>query len=195
MKRAMLIAAAVALLSVPAASAATSRTTALTSACPYYAPVVVNVSQVVTNDYARTTAGRPFGLESYTRQLVVYRLGPHTFCAITNARGTFSTLAGVSPGGTGTVSDGITGNFSQGTGTTIFYGTWRPLVPTSGPIGSFDYACGTSWTCPGLFDWTSLWIADVSGLNLQLLSEWYQTPANGTWWARSDVGSGGDITG
>jgi hypothetical protein len=194
MKRAMLIAAAVALLSASAAAAATSRTTALTSACPY-GPIVVNVSQVVSNDFARNTAGRPFALQSYTRQLVVFKVGPQSYCALTNARGTFSTVGGASPGGGGTVAAGVTGIFSAGTGTTIFNARWRPLAPTSGSIGSFDYGCSDAWSCPSLFDWTSLWFADVYGLKLQLLSEWYLTSANGTWWARSDVGSGGDITG
>src|SRR5437588_3629385 len=122
MKRAMFVA-AVALFAAPAALAAPARTHALTSVCPY-APIVVNVTQTVANEYARGAFGNPFAIQSSTRTLVVFRTGPHSFCALTNARGTFSTLAGVSPAGTSAVNGGTTGPFSQGTGTQIFNATW-----------------------------------------------------------------------
>ena len=64
--------------------------------------------------------GNAWAFDNYARRLVVVRTGPGQFCAITRYLGNFTTNAGTSPGGTGTVPDGLTGSFAGGYRTTTF---------------------------------------------------------------------------
>lgn len=190
-----LFAAALAALSIVAATLTGRAEAALIYACPPSSPIVVNVTETVTNDLAAGLDGHPWALQAYTRQIVVFKTGPRTYCAITNTRGTFGTLAALSPAGTGTVSSGITGIFSAGLGSTNFTAKWRPLAPTSGSLGNFDFRCSLATGCPGALDWLGLYFEDVQGYAITTVAQWYLTTANGTWKLRSDLGSSGDILG
>jgi hypothetical protein len=83
--------------------------------------------------------------------------------------GAFTTVAGASPGGTGTIAAGITGTFEGGYVSTVFTGVLKtvPGASTRGNIGSFDYACDTSTgVCPGYVDWKSLYFDSTAGFDL-----------------------------
>jgi hypothetical protein len=144
------VVAALALGTAPAGAAATGSTKVESNTCPT-APVVAYVSLGVQSDGIDAPSGAEWARGTYTRQIVIYRLGTYTFCAITRDSGTFTTEAGPSPGGTGWVGAGLSGTVTKSTRSTIFYGAWRPLVPTMGAIGT---SADGNWL-PLFFSWTS----------------------------------------
>lgn len=185
MKRALTLAAALCVLALGAVSTASAVTTYTTS-CPAYSPLVASVSYVVTGDPVTGIDGNIWATADYTRTLQVYRVlgAKNTFCATWRDSGTFVTVAGESPGGTGTVAAGITGTLTRTAVTTNFTATWQPHAPTSGALGVFS----------GPFDWTSLYFSNVQGLSLVWYSNLYLTPANGAWGSRTGYPSYCDIT-
>ena len=167
--------------------------------------LVVNVSYKVKNDL---DTGVPianvqydWAVDAYARRVLVYQTGANTFCATTTSRGSFATLAGHSPGGTGIIPAGITGTFNGGYVTAPFHGTLlaTPLSPTTGDLGTKDFACVASAdhndatkSCPGTFDWFSQYFTKDSGADWQLAryAFIYHARDHGTW---TDILSGGTI--
>src|SRR6266508_4443393 len=128
MKRLLVVAAALAALTF-------AQTAGAATTCPAW-PIVVNVYQSIANDAELGALGNVWARSGYTRLLRVVRSG-NWYCAYANSSGTFKTLEGPSPAGTGWVSDGVTGTVVSHWSTNTFYGRFRPLVPTSGYIGVF----------------------------------------------------------
>ncbi len=167
--------------------------------------LVVNVSYSVKNDL---DTGVPIGnvqydwaVDAYARHVLVFQTGANTFCATTTSRGTFTTLAGHRPGGTGMIPAGITGTFNGGYVTAPFQGTLltTPLSPRTGDLGTKDFACVASAdhndatkACPGTFDWFSQYFTADSGGDWQLAryAFIYHARGHGTW---TDILSGGTI--
>ena len=81
-----------------------------------------------------------------TRFIRIWRLGGDAYCLQIHDVGTFTTFAGLSPEGTGTVRGGVTGTF-DGTLVARLYGKFAPTVPTTGSLGNFDLQCGQDGTC------------------------------------------------
>ena len=174
-------------LDYTAGSAATMKT--------FCAPgtIVVNVTMNVVNDADVGLAGDAWALDKYQRQIQVIQTGPNTYCAATRYSGAFGTLFGISPGATGFVSPGISSIFAGGDRFT-FHGQLRRDVPTSGSIGTFDFACDASFNCPGRVDWRSLLFMNVTNFQTLWWSFGYVTyDGHGTWANRMDY-SYGDIT-
>jgi hypothetical protein len=144
-----LAAAVIGLAAAPAGSAATKRAFD-GNTCPS-APVVAYVTMGIQSDGIVGPSGLEWARGTYTRQIVIYRLGTYTFCVITRDSGTFTSEAGPSPGGTGWLDAGVTGTVTKSTRSTIFYGVWRPSVPTMGSIGTYPDG---NWL-PLFFSWTS----------------------------------------
>ena len=71
-------------------------------------------------------------------------------CASVEDQGTFVTLAGISPGNTGTVSAGITGKLKGGYTTTLLTGDLDPSKPTRGDLGTFTADTRPSFVTYGL---------------------------------------------
>ena len=92
------------------------------------------------NDQDLNSEGEVFALGSGIARFRLWRTGPGTFCAIATSTGTFTTFAGPSPAGTGTVPAGHTGYFA-GESVLRFVGTFAPKLPTRGFVGSFDARC------------------------------------------------------
>lgn len=160
--------------------------------------VVVNVYQTVLNDVDVGIAGNAWASTSYTRNLVIVRTGPQSFCAYSTLGGKFVTNAGVSPGATGTVGQGLTGSVTGRWKTGTFWGTFRPSAPTRGFIGTVDYGCDASFACAGFVDWRSLYFRDTFGTNLVMWTYGFNGGEHGLFVRRNDpyfVGTGGDITG
>jgi hypothetical protein len=194
MIRVLIAAAAIALAAAPNAFGATTTVTTDGAPCPP-GQMVAWVTQDVSNDVATGVYGNVWALQSYTRTILIYKTGARTYCASTNSPGQFTSFAGVSPAATGYVEAGITGPMSSGTRTTNFTAKWRPLVPTSGSIGSIDLGCTASGYCARTADWTSLFFTDVSGYGVSAWRTWYYNPAYGRFQSRSDIGYYGDIVG
>jgi hypothetical protein len=154
--------------------------------CPIGTPVVSYATANVVGDGASGVAGNVWALTSYQRTISVVRVAGYwnRFCAATREVGTFSTLAGTSPGGTGFVPAGITGNVYGGLRTNTFTAKFSPQVPTTGSIGTFY----------GPVNWLSLYFTDIQGLDLTWWTWSYYTSANGAWRNQAD-GILGDITG
>ena len=108
--------------------------------CPGRTPLV-DVSYRFANEQDLTNAGEVWALDTGVATFRLYATGPGTFCAVTLISGTFTTFAGPSPNGTGTVPAGHTGRFS-GKNHLRFVGTFAPSLPTRGFVGSFDARCG-----------------------------------------------------
>jgi hypothetical protein len=109
--------------------------------------------------------------------------------------GGFATFAGASPGNTGTVGAGIPGVMYGGRRATIV-GSLKanPTVPKYGYIGTYDYRCNITGTCPGYVSWKSLYFDSVSSYNDDWWGWKYVTQANGSW-VNAVTGNTGDITG
>ena len=127
---------------------------------------VINVNQRILNSADSGVAGNYWANDDYYRQIDVWQQDDGSFCAIVKYEGRFVTFAGPSPNGTGTVDAGIAGIFYGGYRTVNFKATLAPTVATHGSIGTYDYQCDVSGTCPGFVDWTTLYFKDVSGFDL-----------------------------
>jgi hypothetical protein len=167
--------------------------------------LVVNVHYKVTNDLDTTTpianVTYDWAVDNYSRHLLVFQIGANTFCAVTTSKGTFTTLAGHSPAGTGMIPAGITGKFHGGYVSNQFHGTLlaTPLSPKTGDLGTKNFACVASAdhndatkACPGTFDWFSQYFTADSGADWDLAKYAfiYHAKDHGTW---TDIKAGGTI--
>ncbi len=157
--------------------------------------LVVNVTQKVLNDADSGVKGNYWALDAVNRHIQVWQTAPGTFCATVAYQGSFNTFAGFSPGGTGTVSAGVRGTLAGGYRTTSFSATLLadPGWPTRGSVGTFDYACTASGSCPGYVNWTSKYFSGLSGYDLAWWGWIYHAGSHGTW-VNSSGGNFGDIT-
>jgi hypothetical protein len=168
--------------------------------------LVVNVKYVVQNDLDTTVpianVTYNWAVDTYARRVLVFQTAANTFCAVTASNGTFTTLAGHSPGGTDTIPAGITGRFAGGYVTNQFHGTLLPvsLSPTTGDLGVKNFACvpsanhdNATKSCPGTFDWFSQYFTPTSGADWALVKYAfvYKAEGHGVW---SDTLSNGVIT-
>ena len=155
--------------------------------------LVVDAVQKVLNDVDSGTERNVWALDDYTRHLKVWRLGAHKFCTIVSYEGRFETISGPSPGGTGTVPNGLIGRFDGGY-RMDFNGTLRahPLHRPRGMIGTFDYRCDASAKCPGSTYWITFYFTGVTGDDFDWWGWLYKSRKYGTWLNSID-GAKGDI--
>jgi hypothetical protein len=156
---------------------------------------VIDVEQKVANDVDSGTRGNYWAFDHYHRSIKVWQIGTGNYCTIVRYDGEFRTIAGISPSGGGTVTDGIKGHFEGGyrmdfNGTLIAH----PTVKKHGSIGTFDYRCDKAGNCPGSVYWVTLFFANVTGDDFDWWGWLYKAGRNGTWLNSID-GVKGDITG
>jgi hypothetical protein len=160
---------------------------------------VLYVTQTVVGQPDVGLANNTWAADSYQRIISVVRVGRNTYCGATRVAGTFSTLAGASPGLTGKVLDGDVGFVYGGERTTVFTATWRPTVATYGSIGTVY--CDVKRGCPAAIDWPSLYFRDVAGYDDAWWTFSYYGGTHGNWLNQADrsqgdiVDSSGDTTG
>ena len=169
------------------------------SAASYNKPLcggelMVNVTYRLTNDFDSGVHGNAWANDSINRHVQIFAVGSGNFCAAINDTGTFTTFAGDSPSGTGTVTAGIKGVINGGYVTTVFAGTLNPApaYATRGNLGSFDLQCTDASTCPGA---RPSFLSYVTGA--WDFADWgwsYHTARNGDW-INSAAANTGDITG
>jgi hypothetical protein len=163
------------------------------TACPA-GPPLINVNQKISNDIDSGVLGNYWAYDEIVRHITVVSLGSNNYCASVQYQGSFTTVKGSSPGGTGTIADGVIGTF-QGGYTADFTGTFNPTVKTKGSIGTVDYACNASTgICPGYVDWTTQFFTGVGGFN-QVWWGWVYHAGNNGNWVNALSGNSGDITG
>ncbi|HEY3181380.1 MAG TPA: hypothetical protein VGJ77_00980 [Gaiellaceae bacterium] len=180
MQRVLITLAAVVAVVLGVAPTGGAATTVESSRCPY-GTVAALVTLTVADDAVTGVTGAEWARGAYTKTILVYRLGPRTWCAVTRDTGGFVTEAGLSPAGTSYVAGGISGSLIRSTRSWIFTADWRPVVPTMGSIG-------TSTTG----DWLPLFFANVSGYG----DAWYANVFNTglSCMTFSVFGVSGDIT-
>lgn len=182
MKRVITLAAALCVLALGAATTG-SATVAYSTTCPAGSQLIAYTSFAVTGE--PVTGADPnnvWAVANYTRTLQVYRVTKSTYCTVWRDTGTFTTVGGTSPGGTGTVVAGITGTLTRSRVQT-FTGTWQPRVGTSGFLGTF----------PAPVDTLSLYFTNVSGVTVTWYADIYVASGIGSWGSRSGYPSYCDI--
>jgi hypothetical protein len=92
--------------------------------------------------------GHVWALDSGTQSIEIWQIGTNAYCLKRRDLGGFTSFAGASPAGTGTIDAGVTGTF-DGTVFLRIYGTFDPKVPTTGFIGHFDAQCDQEGNCTG----------------------------------------------
>lgn len=158
--------------------------------------LIVNVNYTLVNDYDSGVHGNAWANDTINRHLQIWQVGDGTYCALVNDNGSFITFSGDSPGGTGTVSAGISGRINGGYTTNAFSGTLdpAPAYATHGQLGSFDLQCDPSFNCPGAHP---SFLSYFSGSPSWGYADWgwtYHTAKNGDW-VNDSSGNSGDITG
>jgi len=156
--------------------------------------LVINVTHKVTNDGDSGLAGY-WAYDNYNRHIQLWQLGEGTFCAVVRYLGSFTTIAGRSPGDTDEIAAGIKGTFEGGYRATIT-GTLKsdPLYRTRGNIGAFDYGWDghSNHGAHTPFSWLATYFDSYT-----FAYDWwgwvYHGGGNGTW-VNAVTGNQGDIT-
>jgi hypothetical protein len=174
----LLFVAALAAFALGAARPASATT--MTS-CPL-GTVVANVTLTISGQPEIGIEGNIWATSNSSMQVVVIKLGANRYCVMSRETGTLTTVAGDSPGGTGTVTPGVLGYLTR---TQAFFatGTWNPRAATSGYVGSFS----------GQFNPVSLFVSDATDSSLTWYVGLFSAPLHGCWTYRLDLGSIGDI--
>ena len=164
------------------------------SACGTDRSLVINVVEAVVDDRDDGVHGNVWASDSYMRMIQVWQTGADTFCATVRYAGSFVTIAGDSPGGTGSVAAGIRGVMHGGYRSTSFHATLlaSPAWRTRGFVGVVDYGCHGTTTCPGRIDWVGQYFSGAGDFALAWWGWEYRAGSHGTWINAAD-GNSGDI--
>ena len=161
--------------------------------CPTNKPLVVDSYFTAENSGDYGADGHVWALDAGTRYIRIWHLGGDAYCVQIHDVGTFTTFAGLSPEGTGTVPAGVTGSFG---GTAYFrdYGKFAPTVPTTGFLGNFDAQCQQDGTCAGdiLHIGPSYFPSGFQNVDSGAFTVTYDGGACGTWY-QTNSGDTGDI--
>lgn len=107
--------------------------------------LVVNVTWHVSNGAEAALVGNggaPYYWATWsgTEYLKFWQAGSNSFCGYFGGQDTFTTVAGRSPDGTGTVPAGLTGS-STWQYTAVYNRIFDPQLPTNGDLGVFNENC------------------------------------------------------
>jgi hypothetical protein len=120
--------------------------------------LVINVHYRVLNDVDTGVRGNSWAFDNYVRTVKVWRKAAGRYCAASTYNGTFTTLAGASPGGTATIPAGIRGTLRGSSATTFKATLAAGGQAVRGDLGTKDFACTSDdqkGDCSGTFDWLS----------------------------------------
>ncbi len=127
---------------------------------------VLDVRYRVQNDIDTGTRGNNWAFDNYVRTVRVWRKGTNRYCSTSTYNGTFTTVAGASPGGTTTIPAGIRGTV-KGSSTNTFAARFSPSgQPTRGDLGTKNFGCLSSdrkGECSGTYDWLSAYFTSGEG--------------------------------
>lgn len=139
---------AAAAVSIPVAAApAAAEPTTPVPVCAGAKDLVVDVTQDVLNQtFVPAYDGHMWANFDYTQHLRIWTVGAGQYCVRKDVEGTWTSVAGLSPGLTGTISDGVTGTFHS-TDFWMWNGKLTPLAPTSGHLGEIDADCTAVDVC------------------------------------------------
>jgi hypothetical protein len=163
-----------------------------------HATEVVNVLYTLQHDADSGFAGNDWANDTILRHLRIWSESDGTYCVQVADVGTFTTFAGTSPSGAGTVSAGVRGILDGGYVTTDVVGTFAPTLPTHGYVGTYDLQCDSTGNCPGTaIGWASYFSSVTSSDSFAQWGWIYRAGRHGSWLNQDDVtaASSGDITG
>jgi len=163
------------------------------AACDTSGAPVISIKQRVLNTVDSGEGGNNWAFDNVNREIKVYKQTENTYCVLTDYQGTFDSQSGQkSPGNTGTLTGKEDGTFKGGyraiiTGSMIT----TPGFPTKGNIGTVDYSCDISGTCPGAFSWVSKYFSPESIFSY----DWWgwEYKYKNLKWVNSSDGNKGDI--
>ena len=143
---------------------------------------VMAISYGVQNDVDTGIRGNTWAFDTYTRSVRVWRKGPGRFCSVSTYDGSFSSIAGTSPGGKSQLPAGIRGTFG-GTSTATFRARLTSHGPAKGFLGVKDFACSSAdvkGSCAGTWDWVAAYFAAVTSFRYTRYTFSYHATENGT---------------
>ena len=162
--------------------------------CASEGTLVVDVTQRIKNVDDVASDGRVWALDTVDERMRIWRTGHNRYCVRLDYSGTFTSFAGASPAGTGTISAGVTGSIENGTQFLRATGTFAPTVPTSGFIGEVDADCQQDGSCASTaYRFTERYFSRVNSLHFGWFSATYDGGTHGVWHQSTD-GDSGDIT-
>jgi len=148
---------------------------------------------VKSNDYGAD--GHIWALDTFDERVRLWQVGLNQYCIRREFAGTFESFAGVSPGGTGTISAGVTGTW-HGTIVAYLTGDFVPVAPTSGDQGTYVENCDQLGNCE-TYDPTvrEMWFPDgLRHVRYTSFAATFDGGSHGIWMQDIDS-STGDITG
>jgi hypothetical protein len=155
---------------------------------------VISVFEPVRNDVDSGSFGN-WAFDNYVRNITVWQTAANTYCAIVGYAGSFTTIAGNSPGSaTVQIPAGIRGVMYGGYRAT-FTATGRvssPGWPTYGSTAVVDYGCNAAGFCPGRITWTEQYFGGVDAFETPWWGWEYRAGRHGTW-ANVITGNSGNI--
>jgi hypothetical protein len=161
--------------------------------CPTNKTPVVDSHFTAENSADTGPDGHVWALDGGTRYIRIWSLGGDAYCLQIRDVGTFTTFAGLSPEGTGTVPAGVTGTFDS-TSYLRAYGKFAPTVPTTGSLGNIDAQCQQDGSCanpiPSIR--ASYFPSGYKHLDFGAFTATYDGGACGTW-VQTNSGDTGDI--
>ncbi len=161
--------------------------------CPTDSPTLYDVTIGNTNVADFGSNGNVWALDSYLQHVQVWKLGQKHYCFRIEYDGTWTSFAGVSPGGTGTISGGLTGEL-HGLRILRLTGEFNPRYPLSGHVADFDWQCGSDGSCAGPRPSPAMYFSPITNFNVTW-SEFHATSASNGTWHQTKAGDFGDITG
>jgi hypothetical protein len=162
--------------------------------CPDDKPLIVDVTQGIANVDDVGVSGNVWALDTVLERIRMWQVGTNNFCVRRDDVGSFTSFAGVSPAGTGTVSGGVTGSLI-GTDFLRIGGIFSPTVPTTGYIGTVDAGCNQQGQCTDTsYRVVSRYFARANSINFGWFAVTYDGGSHGTFLQSTD-GNVGDITG
>ena len=166
---------------------------------PSSGKLVINVTQQVTGDIDSGCAGNYWAYDEYNKHMQVWQVAPNSFCVDVRYLGSFTTVAGPSPGtgcaGGAIITADIEGTFEGGYKASVT-GTLKaaPSKRTKGNIGQIDYAYDASTgVCANQISWLTYYFNP--GYNFQYhWWGWVYHGGNNGSWVNAVTGNQGDIT-
>src|SRR5262245_16403204 len=176
---------------VALASGSQTATAAAVEACPGGGSLVANAYATYHNSADFGADGHVWALDAARESIEIWQIGTKSYCLKRQDTGTFTTFAGVSPEGTGTVSGGVTGQW-HGEIVVMIHGTFAPEVATRGFVGDFDLRCEQDGTCLGPSFGAENYFSSIDSHQFIKFSATFAGGACGVW-RQSIDGDKGDI--
>lgn len=163
-----------------------------TNHCPTDQPTLYDVTIGNSNVADFGSDGHVWALDDYTQHVQVWQVGEKHYCFRIEYDGTWTSFAGVSPGGSGTISEGLTGTF-HAFRVARLTGEFNPQYPLSGHVADFDRQCGADGICTGTGPSFGMYFSPIVNVNIVWWDFVATSPNNGTW-HQAPYGEFGDIT-